>query len=60
MIGVVGSGQMSVEASVMERPVRTPQAPVPVVRILADPAVVRIAWLAAALAALATVVAVLL
>lgn len=51
---------MSVEASVLERPVRPEDGPVPVVRILADPAIARIAWLAAAIALLATVITTLL
>ena len=51
---------MSVEASVLERPVRPEEAPAPVVRILADPAIVRIAWLAAAIALMATVITTML
>jgi hypothetical protein len=53
---------MSVEANVLERPVRPERVagPVPVTRILADPAILRIVWLAAAIAVLATVVAALL
>ncbi len=51
---------MSVEASVLERPVRQAEEPVPVARILADPAIARIAWLAAAIALLATVITTML
>jgi len=51
---------MGVDASVLERPVRPEETPVPVARILADPAIVRIAWLAAAIAVLATVITTML
>ncbi|MEV4703111.1 hypothetical protein [Actinoplanes sp. NPDC049316] len=53
---------MSIEASVLERPMQREQAAasVPITRILTDPAILRIVWLAAALALLATAVAVML
>jgi len=51
---------MSVEASMLERPVRQEETPMPVARILADPAIVRIGGLAAAIAALATAVTTML
>ncbi|UQU61682.1 hypothetical protein COUCH_21810 [Couchioplanes caeruleus] len=53
---------MSVEASVLERPAQRGQsaAPIRIAQVLADPAMLRIGSLAAALAVLAPVIAALL